>query len=430
MVIVMGKESRRLGRGLNSLISSTVLQAECTRPPTTGEIVNNVTKLGGTDSSPTAVAERAEPHEPSGPDEAAAGADASDSASPDRDQSAESEGSAAATATMDAGVRKTGGTGEHGSFRARGSAQDDTHDLDTAGSANTGQRSPLSEVRGESVQGLSVPVERLVAGKNQPRTSFSAASIGALARSIAQSGVIQPLVVRRLGSRGDGSVDSFEIIAGERRWRAAKAAGLNEVPVVVRELDDQEALEIALIENLQREDLNAIDRAEGYESYCRRFGLVAEDLARRLGEDRSTVVNYLRLLELPEELKGWVAVGKISMGHARSLLGVDAADGQMALARAAVANGWSVRQLEEAVRHRKAGKVDAGGSGGGRSVGIPGKRPLIADLEGRLEQAVGTKVRIKEGRKKGTGRITIEYYGLDDFERITGLLGMEVEGRE
>ena len=273
-----------------------------------------------------------------------------------------------------------------------------------------------------------LPIMQLVPHSRQPRRTFRPETIGGLARSIVQSGVVQPIVVRRKKESDENSqgIVKYEIIAGERRWRAAKAVGLEEVPVVVREVTDEQALELALIENIQREDLNAIDRATAYERYCTEFSLKAEDVARKLGEDRTTVVNYLRLLELPKTVKEMVAEGLITMGHARCILGVNDSEEQIDLARRVVTNSLSVRVLEDIVRRHKDQRKNATGKSEEESKRL-NKSPHISDLENRLQQAVGTKVAIKEGRRKGRGRIVIDYYSLDDFDRISNMLGLERE---
>ncbi len=274
----------------------------------------------------------------------------------------------------------------------------------------------------------SVPVATIVRttalmpNRKQPRKSFDAQSIAGLAQSIAQRGVVQPLLVRPLPSPDDGHPAGYEIIAGERRWRAAKAAGLAELPVVVRDVADQESLELALIENIQREDLNAIDRAEGYATYCREFGLSADEMARRTGEDRSTVANYLRLLELPDEVKDIVADGRLGMGHARAILGAASAADRIRLARMVVDRGMSVRAIEATVRlQRSARRTDDVGQ---RDTPRQDKSAHIRSLESRLQHSVGTKVTIQESRRKGRGRVIIEYYSLDDFDRIARMLGL------
>ena len=179
-------------------------------------------------------------------------------------------------------------------------------------------------------------------------------------------------------------------------------------------------LEMALIENIHREDLNAVDRARAYRRYCDEFDVSAQDLAERLGEDRTTVVNYLRLLELPEEIKELVVAGVLSMAHARCIVGVEDEEERLRLARSVEAHGLSVRALEEVIRREKRGRE----RGDEEAVQKPAH---VRDLEERLSLGTGTKVRIREGRRRGSGRITIEYYSLDDFDRISRLLGVTAE---
>jgi ParB family chromosome partitioning protein len=229
--------------------------------------------------------------------------------------------------------------------------------------------------------------------------------------------MLQPITVRER----DGK---YEIIAGERRLAAARQAGMSRVPILIRKASDEQMLELALIENLQREDLNAIDRAKAYRRFCTRFNLKPDDLAERLGEDRTTVVNYMRLLDLPESVQRLVAESKLGMGHARCLLGIADDLRRERLAEAVAQNDWSVRALEEIVRREKT-----------RQSGSEAPAPAVArtasahvrDLQQRFEQAVKTKVTIREGRRKGTGRIVIEYFSLDDFDRIASLLGVGEE---
>ncbi|MCB9850411.1 MAG: ParB/RepB/Spo0J family partition protein [Phycisphaerales bacterium] len=273
-------------------------------------------------------------------------------------------------------------------------------------------------------------VDAIRPGKHQPRQQFDRKTIASLAASIARNGLIQPLVVRPIRMAGDESqhVVGYELIAGERRWRASKAAGIDEVPVIIRNVDDERSLELALVENLQREDLNAIDRAEAYERYCEEFGLRPEEVARRLNEDRTTVVNYLRLLELPPQVKELVAEGQLSMGHARSILGVEGTQRRCELAQAAVANGLSVRALEEIVRRKRLGRdVTQPADQADETRKPAGPQANVADLENRFQQALATKVKIKPGRGKGRGRIVIDYFSLDDFDRIAGKLGVHLD---
>jgi len=214
-----------------------------------------------------------------------------------------------------------------------------------------------------------------------------------------------------------------EIIAGERRWRAAQEAGLKNVPVVIRDATDEQMLELALIENIQREDLNAMERARAYRNFCDQFDLKADDVAFRMGEDRSTVANYLRLLDLDLPTQDMVANGTISMGHARCLLGITDHSLRQRLAQTVAKENLSVRALEGMVRRRKkSGQSDGGGVSTSK-----GRSAHIEDMERRFEQRTKTKVSIHEGHKKGTGRIVIEYYSLDDFDRISEFLGVKVD---
>ena len=258
-----------------------------------------------------------------------------------------------------------------------------------------------------------LPPNALSPNPYQPRNNVEETDILSLARSIETSGLLQPIAVRRKG-------DQYEIIAGERRWRAAQHLGLDRVPVLLRDATDEQMLELALVENLQREDLNAIDRARAYRRFCTEFDLKPEEVAGRVGEDRTTVVNYLRLLDLPRAIRDMVAGGSLSMGHARCLVAVQDEVHQRRLADAVVGNDLSVRALEEIVRRERKAR-------GPRDV--PREEPLgateanIRDLERRFEQALKTKVTIRPGRRKGTGRITIEYFSFDDFERICEVVG-------
>jgi len=260
-----------------------------------------------------------------------------------------------------------------------------------------------------------VKVDQLRPNPSQPRRQSHAEDLKALADSIANTGVIQPIAVRPAGD------DVYEIIAGERRWRAAQMAGLTEIPAVIRDATDEQMLEISLVENIFREDLNAIDRALAYRRYCDEFDLSPEQVAKRLGEGRPTVVNYLRLLDLPSDIKTWVAEGKLAMGHARCLLALPGARDRIKASRAAMEKDLSVRALEKLVRDLLAGGPAAAPEGAG---GRAPKRPLIRNLEEAFVRALGTKVEITESRRKGKGRIVIHYGSLDDFDRISERLGV------
>jgi len=276
-----------------------------------------------------------------------------------------------------------------------------------------------------------VATGELIPNPFQPRDGISDDDIVTIADSIRRHGLLQPISVRKAGS------GRYQIIAGERRWRAAKSIGMTHVPVIVRRATDEQMLELALIENLQREDLNAIDRARAYRQFCTHFGLRTEEVADRLGEDRSTVQNYLRLLDLADPIQAMVASGKLTMGHGRCLLGEANEVHRLRLAEMIVARDLSVRAAEEIVRQEKVylaesatGVAPAGADALLKSSGTQRGRLRSAhlqDLEQRFERAVKTKVSIHEGRKRGSGRITIEYYTLDDFDRIAGKLGVVAE---
>lgn len=263
---------------------------------------------------------------------------------------------------------------------------------------------------------LIAPIDQIQPNPYQPRRRFDDRSLNALVSSIQQSGIIQPLVVRK-GTNG------WELIAGERRLRAARLAGLNDVPIVVREASDEEALELALIENIHREDLNAIERAAAYKRYGSEFHLPVEQIARRVGEDRSTVANYLRLLELSDDIQKLVAERAISMGHARCLLGIADPKERWGLAAAVVEGDLSVRALEEIVRNRKRGPTPAAPK---PAAGVA-LRPLVREVQDRLTETLGVRVRIQERRKPNTGRITIDYASLDDFNRVIEHLGLDMQ---
>lgn len=285
-----------------------------------------------------------------------------------------------------------------------------------AGEDVTGRARESVGISREDRAGRTLPTASLSANPLQPRRRIASATISSLAESIRANGILQPIVVRERDGR-------YEIIAGERRWRAAQAAGLKHVPVVLRDASDEQMLELALVENIQREDLNAIERAKAYRQFCDEFGLTTDDVAHRMGEDRSTVANYLRLLDLDLPLQEMVAGGQISMGHARCLLGIADRSRRERLAQAVVKEVLSVRALEEIVRREK-GKA---GADGGAIVAPKRRSAHIEDMEQRFERQTRTKVAIHEGHKKGTGRIVIEYYSLDDFDRIAELFGVKID---
>ncbi len=267
---------------------------------------------------------------------------------------------------------------------------------------------------------VEVPVSLITPNPYQPRREFDIEQLNELAASIAQQGVLQPLIVASASEPNVGK--SFVLIAGERRLRAARLAGLASVPCVVREAGPRQMLEWALVENIQRADLNPVERACAYRDFMDRFRLTQAEAAERLGQPRTTVANYLRILDLCDEVQRMLVIGHLSFGHAKVLASLASqVDRQQTLARKAIAESLSVRQLENLVAAmglpRQARKAKAGSA----------KPPYLLDLEEQLTRAVGTKVAISPGKGKHNGKIAIEYYSLDDFDRITALLGLKVE---
>ncbi len=276
---------------------------------------------------------------------------------------------------------------------------------------------PLPEPNSlNSVDVRVIDIGSLVPNSEQPRDGVSAETLADLVASIRQSGLLQPVVARRVGKR-------YEIIAGERRWRAAKAAGLSELPVLVRQASDSEMLELALVENIQRSDLNPIERARAYQRGCSMFGLSPEEMGRRVGDDRTTVTNYVRLLSLPDAVLQLVERSELSMGHGRCLLALEGDAARITFARRAVKQQLSVRRLEDEVRRATARTSDAPNT----SATVSRSDANLRDVERRLAGALGTKVAIRAGRRKGSGRITVYYRNLDEFDRLAALLGMEGE---
>lgn len=236
---------------------------------------------------------------------------------------------------------------------------------------------------------------------NQPRKSFDEQSLTELADSIKQHGVLSPIIVKSNGSR-------YQIVAGERRWRAARLAGLKEIPAIIKDSDEAQSMEIALIENLQRENLNPIEEAEGMRQLMELMGLTQEQVAQRLGKSRPAVSNSLRLLTLPDEFRKMIMKDELTPGHARALLAIDDERSRAIMAKKTIEAGLNVRQLEELVKKHKQLKAERKP----RNV----KPESLSTIEAALEEYLGTKVEILHSRKKGS--IYIEYYGEEDLERI------------
>jgi ParB family chromosome partitioning protein len=253
---------------------------------------------------------------------------------------------------------------------------------------------------------LSLPVEAVERNPNQPRKRFEEKALEELAASIREHGIVEPILVRRDGAR-------YRILAGERRWRAAQRAGLKEVPAVVREATEREAFELALVENLQREDLNAVEEAEAYEVLIEDHGLTQEAIAQRVGKDRSTVANALRLLRLPAEVRDHVKEGRLDMGHARALLGLD---GEEAIRRAGQRvgrEGLSVRATEAMVRALTRKE---------RPTSAPAETPALRALATRLQRRLGTRCRVVP-RSAVAGRLEVEYTTLAELDGILAKIG-------
>ena len=256
-------------------------------------------------------------------------------------------------------------------------------------------------------ENLTLPINSIEPNPLQPRRIFQSERLAELAQSIQANGIIQPLVVRKSGDR-------YELVAGERRWRAAKIAGLESVPVVVRPIADEKLLEISLIENIQREDLNPMETASAFEQLGREFNLSAEDIGSRTGKDRTTVLNFLRLLNLAPEVRGLVEDRRLSAGHARCLLALPTPELQIEVAEKAVAEGWSVRQTERTTQRMMEGRKP-------KHPEEAATDPNVKAAIEQLERLLGTKVRIIE-KAKQKGRIEIEYYSAEDLDRIYNLI--------
>ena len=245
----------------------------------------------------------------------------------------------------------------------------------------------------------------------QPRSRFDEAALERLAASIREHGVVQPVLVRSRGNR-------YELIAGERRWRAAQLAGLTKIPVVVKEVPDSDLLEIALTENVQREDLNPIEEAQAYQKLIERVGLTQEALAAKFGRDRSYITNYLRLLRLPEDIQKLVEEGRLSTGHARTVLGLSHEDQQRRVAKQIIEKGLSVRATEVLVKRIVSGSSEASE----RRTSTSFNDPNVRAAETKLRRALGTQVRITQTSQGGPGKIEINFFNNQDLDRLYSAL--------
>ena len=262
-----------------------------------------------------------------------------------------------------------------------------------------------------------VPLDRIRPCPLQPRKDFSAEALRELADSIREQGIVQPLIVRERGG-------FFELIAGERRWRAAQLLQLPEVPIIVRQADDRAVLELALIENLQRENLNAIEEAHGYEQLAGQFQLTQEEIAAKVGKSRAVVANSLRLLKLPQVIQNFIREGRLSVGHAKVILGITDEKKQKLAAERVIKEGLNVRQTEGLVaklQARDSRKLAIKPE----TVAAPGSDPHVANLEDRLREKFGTKVQLRYAQGKGT--VEISFFSDAELERILQILGVSAE---
>jgi ParB family chromosome partitioning protein len=287
-------------------------------------------------------------------------------------------------------------------------------EIPTPPSTNAGPAAPPMEPVKDASTGapLVIPVAAVVPNPHQPRRSFSDSSLVELASSLRTNGMIQPILVRREGDR-------YELIAGERRWRAAKLAGMTEIPAIVRDVDGLTQAQLALVENIQREDLNPIDRALGYRTLMNQLGLTQSELAGRLGEERSGIANFLRLLDLAEPLQAYVADGRLSVGHGKVLAGVSDPAEQTRLADLVISQGLSVRNLERLIQEPTSPPP---------AKSAPASPAAhIAQLERNIARQLGMKVQIKTTGAKGKGRLTVHYSSLDQFDELMQRLHVAVD---
>lgn len=285
---------------------------------------------------------------------------------------------------------------------------------------------------------VEIAVGLIAVNPDQPRRHFDAEALSELAASIGEHGLMQPVVVRKVGKRGlqvEGA--EYELIAGERRWRASQIAGKDTIRAIVREVDDETSAQLALIENVQREDLNVIELAEGYRVLSDRYSMTQERISKTVGVSRSSVANTVRLLDLPNEVRELMMSGALSSGHGKVLLTLGVPEKQRAFAARCLKEGWNIRQLQSAVDDVRDGASDDGGNGAGvdlkstkTGVNTPEDRALsvLRDLEKRVGEELGTRVKIRTDKSRTRGRVMIEFFDLDQFDGLMGRLGVKVEG--
>lgn len=256
-----------------------------------------------------------------------------------------------------------------------------------------------------------IDIDLIEPNPEQPRTRFAEARLEDLAQSIRVNGVVQPIVLRQIGRR-------YQIVAGERRWRASQRAGLRKIPAVIREVSDEKLLELALVENIQRQELNPIEEAKAYRKLIDTIGLTQEEVAERVGKERTVITTSMRLLRLPGEIQRVIEEGGISAGHGRALLMIDDQSVQREVANLAIDSGWSVRETERAVKKAGSGKPqDTVNKGVSRNIDAN-----LKAAETKLMRTLNTNVKIVPGKKGTGGKIEIEYYGTDDLDRVFQLI--------
>lgn len=304
--------------------------------------------------------------------------------------------------------KSAGGSGESGES---GEAASAAVSADSSGSQSESKESSASA--DDSIRTLRL--SQIDPNRSQPRQYFEDESLDELSESIRQFGVLQPILVQKKGNR-------YEIIAGERRWRAARKAGLTEIPAIVREYTDQETLELSLIENIQREDLNPIEEAKAFRRLVEEFSLRQEDLAVRVSKSRTAITNSLRLLKLDERVQDMIVQGQISMGHARALIPVEIPEEQYLIARQIAEKHLSVRDVEKLIKARLSGKKKKKDSGKDKTAERdPALELAYKEIEERLKQSLGTKTTIRHSGD-GTGKLEIEFYSHEDLEKIVDML--------
>ena len=334
-------------------------------------------------------------------------------ASESRDEGSVLSEAPSETAFPEAGsVQKSaGGNGESGESEESGEAYSAAVSAGSSGSQSESKESSASA--DDSIRTLRL--SQIDPNRSQPRQYFEDESLDELSESIRQFGVLQPILVQKKGNR-------YEIIAGERRWRAARKAGLTEIPAIVREYTDQETLELSLIENIQREDLNPIEEAKAFRRLVEEFSLRQEDLAVRVSKSRTAITNSLRLLKLDERVQDMIVQGQISMGHARALIPVEIPEEQYLIAQQIAEKHLSVRDVEKLIKARLSGKKKKKDSGKDKTAERdPALELAYKEIEERLKQSLGTKTTIRHSGD-GTGKLEIEFYSHEDLEKIVDML--------